>query len=91
MEAVQVAHCCTQMTMGLRLKSGFESGSTLCEYENLPMSFRVSALGFVNLQFRNKSTYFMYHNVVRIKPNGFNVSGLVNDHRGRLLTCITFS
>lgn len=91
MEAVQVAHCCTQMTMGFRLKSGFESGSTLRECENLPMSFRVSALGFLNLQFRNKSTYLTYYNVVRIKPNGFNINGLVNDHRGRLLTCIAFS
>lgn len=90
MEAVQVAHCCNQMTMGLRLKSGFESGSTLCECENLPTSFGASSLGFLNLQFRNKSTYFMYHNV-RIKPNGCDVNGLVNDHRGRLLTCITFS
>lgn len=75
--------------MGLMLKSGFESGATLRECENLPMSLRVSALGFLNLQFRNKSTYFTYHNVLRIKPNWYNINGL--DHRGRLLTCITFS
>lgn len=32
-----------------------------------------SALGFLNVQFKNKSIYLIYHNFMRIRPNGFNV------------------